>query len=256
MKSLGEMLLMPGPDLIGHNHCGSGTLASVQSSVDSFLNDSMFAPPPPPELDTTSADRFLTSLLTPVISDERQRRVLLERMGCQSAPRTLKEIAEQLGLTRERVRQIEKAGLNKLFHWRAAHSLEPLHDLIAGMLRDIAPVMSLAGICRALQLLYGWQAPIHKDAILRFLPVFSDLKCIDGRYLCLRSFRCIDCPSLPNILDRTLDGIHEKTIGLPALRGSSKRRCSNPRTAGDVVIALREHPSTWCGLSSLALRRP
>ena len=77
--------------------------------------------------------------------------------------------------------------------------------------------MSLTGICKALQLLYGWHAPLHKEVIARILPAFSDLKCLDERYLCFRSFQCVDCPSLPNVLDSVLDGIREKTIGLPPL---------------------------------------
>ena len=98
IASLSDMLLTPGPELVGHDHLGNGTLVSAQSLVDAFLKDSMLAAPRQ-DIDITTPGRFLASLLTPAIANERQRHVLLERMGWQSAPRTLQELAEQIGLT-------------------------------------------------------------------------------------------------------------------------------------------------------------
>lgn len=55
---------------------------------------------------------------------EREQYVILNRYGFAGAPRTLEEIGNELGITRERVRQIEAKALRKLKSPRIARSIE------------------------------------------------------------------------------------------------------------------------------------
>ena len=81
-------------------------------------------------------DVLAASLLPGVVTrlmgllDRREQEVLRLRFGLDgSRPQTLGEIGHQLGLTRERVRQIEKAALYKL---RRPAAEMGVHDLLAG----------------------------------------------------------------------------------------------------------------------------
>jgi RNA polymerase primary sigma factor len=67
--------------------------------------------------------------LTKAISllEERERTVLVLRYGLNSQPpRTLSDVGERLGVTRERVRQIETRALARLRHPSAMHDLKSL----------------------------------------------------------------------------------------------------------------------------------
>jgi len=84
----------------------------------------------------SALDVLAASLLPGVVTrlmgllDRREQEVLRLRFGLDgSRPQTLGEIGHQLGLTRERVRQIEKAALYKL---RRPAAEMGVHDLLAG----------------------------------------------------------------------------------------------------------------------------
>ena len=180
ITSLGELLVTPGLELIEPTSSGKRTLGQLRANVDEYLVYSLNSPLPT-ELDWGTPDGFLLSLTRSIIVDERQRRLLLERMGWQSKPRTLESLAREFGLTRERVRQIERAGLNRLLHWRSSAIVEPLHALICATLKELSPPISVKEICSQLQRRLAWNRPLHEKALAKILPSFRDLRCVDGR---------------------------------------------------------------------------
>jgi RNA polymerase sigma factor (sigma-70 family) len=59
--------------------------------------------------------------------DERERLVIVLRYGLEGdPPRTLSDVGKELGITRERVRQVESRALSKLRHPSCAYDLESL----------------------------------------------------------------------------------------------------------------------------------
>ena len=71
-------------------------------------------------MDEATTDRHLNGLKTAVndildvIEQEREREIITRRFGLFDRHETLEQIGELLGITRERVRQLEKAILIRL----------------------------------------------------------------------------------------------------------------------------------------------
>lgn len=216
ITSLGELLLTPGLELTKSNRFREGALRQTQAHVDEYLLYS-FHGSSTTELDWSTHDGFLLSLVGPVIVDTRQRQVLLERMGWQSASRTLKALGHEFGLTRERIRQIENAGMNRLLHWRSVAVLKPLHDLILAAMEELSPLASFRAMGGQLQQRLGWDRPLSEKLLAKIVSIFKDLRCVEDQYLCVAGLRCINCPLLPMALETILADGHPKRIHLSAL---------------------------------------
>ena len=66
------------------------------------------------------------------VLSERERKILSSRFGLDGAPRqTLQEVGAQLGITRERIRQVQNVALEKLRRAITARNSEPNPDLPA-----------------------------------------------------------------------------------------------------------------------------
>ena len=83
---------------------------SVKKLCSALINTQKKGPPPTaddPEASSKSLhEGFFKSLNK--IEDETHLKIIKERLGVDTAPRTLEEIGQDIGITRERVRQIQK----------------------------------------------------------------------------------------------------------------------------------------------------
>lgn len=97
----------------------------VDEEGDSELGDLLEQTVLPDTDERILRESFLAALKDALAElPERERRVLELRFGLEDdQPKTLREIGEQLGLSRERVRQIESRALNKL---RRSHTTRSL----------------------------------------------------------------------------------------------------------------------------------
>src|ERR1700741_3735563 len=79
-----------------------------------------------------------------VIDQEREREIVTRRFGLYDRKETLEQIGELLGITRERVRQLEKAIINRLKN--SATSLPQLSDIEAEFIAQLEQMGSVAKV--------------------------------------------------------------------------------------------------------------
>src|SRR5438552_11394326 len=78
-----------------------------------------------PALDITSAVKDILG----TIEREREREIISRRFGLFDRKETLEQIGELLGITRERVRQLEKAVVARLKNAAAQHQLPHIDEV-------------------------------------------------------------------------------------------------------------------------------
>jgi DNA-directed RNA polymerase alpha subunit len=228
---LGELLLRPVQELHGRWQCGIKTLRQLQQTVAQFL-ESPLCPTSSALVDGSSPEAFVLSMIAPLLPNARQRTVFLERLGLDGQFRTLEQVGQAHGLTKERIRQIEKAAIRKLVSWRGRASLSPLHDVITAVLHERGPLLSLRSVSRELQRMYGWTKALHPRTIEKLMPAFLDLKCVSRNLVSAHDFRCTECQTLPTILEQVL----EET-------GEPQRPVA---TVGDRLVAVALERCTTC----------
>jgi RNA polymerase sigma factor (sigma-70 family) len=94
------------------------------AELGDFVTDASVEDPFARVADTARAQELSKAIS---LLDERERTVLVLRYGLDSQPpRTLSDVGDRLGVTRERVRQIETRALARLRHPSTAHDLKSL----------------------------------------------------------------------------------------------------------------------------------
>jgi DNA-binding CsgD family transcriptional regulator len=81
---------------------------------------------------------------------ERNTRIVRLRLGLQGEPQTLEEIGRQLGLTRERIRQLQGKSFRILQHHLRVKVVAPLRLLLQEVLAEAGGVMTSERLARAL----------------------------------------------------------------------------------------------------------
>jgi len=115
-----------------------------------------------------------------IIEQDREREIISRRFGLTGQRETLEQIGELLNITRERVRQLEKAILVRL---RIGAEEGQIYELAAAeklMIRNLTELGRVARTTVLAQQIYGHKATPAEQARLVFISAIShNLTCID-----------------------------------------------------------------------------
>lgn len=99
-------------ELLNQSNFGRKSLRDTLQALMTALNDG--PPLPATEEAIPESGRLLTEVRRSLLSfTDRERDVLVRRLGFETAPETLQELADDYGVTRERIRQIEGRATKK-----------------------------------------------------------------------------------------------------------------------------------------------
>lgn len=90
------------------------------------------------KIDTTSELKEAVESVLAFIDQEREREIVTRRFGLTDRRETLEQIGELLGITRERVRQLEKAILVRLKIAAEEEKLPAVHSIERILIRDLS----------------------------------------------------------------------------------------------------------------------
>lgn len=107
------------------------------------------------------------------IEQEREREIISRRFGLFDRKETLEQIGELLGITRERVRQLEKAILGRLKAATEAGKIPAIHDAERAVIRDLSENGRVARTQDVAQRLIGESADAKHRAHVAFISELS-----------------------------------------------------------------------------------
>ena len=108
-----------------------------------------------------------------VIEQDREREIVTRRFGLNDRKETLEQIGELLGITRERVRQLEKAILIRLKIAAEDNKVPAVHDVERTMIRHLSEGGRVARVHDLTEKLVGPEADVKHRAHVGFISELS-----------------------------------------------------------------------------------
>lgn len=123
----------------------------------------------------TPADTIKTAIhdILSVIEHEREREIITRRFGLFDRKETLEQIGELLGITRERVRQLEKAILIRLKMATEDGEVPAIHDVERTIIRDLSENGRVARVYDVASRVVGSNADAKHRAHIAFVSELS-----------------------------------------------------------------------------------
>lgn len=108
-----------------------------------------------------------------VIEQEREREIITRRFGLFDRRETLEQIGELLGITRERVRQLEKAILIRLKIAAEENKVPAIHDVERTLIRDLSETGRVSRVQDLTERLIGKEHDARHRAHVAFIAELS-----------------------------------------------------------------------------------
>ena len=207
--SLGELLLTSTDKFTDLQNCGISTLESARNTIEGVLLQQV----PAITLDTSSCVLFLESVFRPVLPDSRMRDILCARIGIDGEELTLKEVGSCYGITRERVRQLEKKAHERLLSLDSQMRLVPLRDLLRHTLSVLNGAASFEAFAKAMasQLLWATAPPLRVvETLFSIFP--EEFHTVETTWCIATSYQCYQCARFLEMISEALDAASQAGI--------------------------------------------
>lgn len=124
---------------------------------------------------TNTGEKLSTAVndILAVIEQEREREIITRRFGLLDRRETLEQIGELLGITRERVRQLEKAILIRLKMAAEASKVPAIHDVERTIIRELSETGRVARVQDVTSRLVGEASDPRNRAHVAFIAELS-----------------------------------------------------------------------------------
>ncbi|MDN5274250.1 MAG: hypothetical protein JWP06_151 [Candidatus Saccharibacteria bacterium] len=126
-----------------------------------------------PDTDTAIKLKTAVNDILQVIEQEREREIITRRFGLFDRRETLEQIGELLGITRERVRQLEKAILIRLKIAADDNKVPAIHDVERLLIRDLSETGRVARVQDLTERLVGKDSDARHRAHIAFIAELS-----------------------------------------------------------------------------------
>lgn len=190
-------------------------LQMLQPDIERFV--SCMAPILKYKQANSSFESLMRYLIQRRIGSKRDVEIIMERMALGSErPKTLDNLGRKMGLTRERVRQIEKKLLRRLQHQSFVKDLLPLWVVVLSSI-EAHGVLRVSKIARLLQSHFGWSKAPSIDGLINLMSIVWENTLekngirFEQEFFILSSFQCIMCSKI----DKHITGLMSSSTEMP-----------------------------------------
>ena len=151
----------------------------------------------------------LTKQILSSVDREREREIISRRYGLYDRKETLEQIGELLGITRERVRQLEKATMTRLKLNAEAGEIEGLKEFEVQIIETLKSLGNIARVSKLSDKLTGETSNKIEQSRLSFIGDLSPkLSVISDNDHFFQSIAITEAHSVDKITDRPWGCLH------------------------------------------------